>query len=263
MFTHPPNLPPSTHTHGHYAQKELNHPLVAPPQKLELHAPPLSTHTTHTTGLPLQFTHPPSPLPRCIRALDMGSSHVPFRGSKLTHILRDSFTAADSRTAMLVHLSPAARATEQSLNSLRYAERLKAATARMAPQGAAAPPVSRTPSRARRVSCLLPQERVEAAEPCGPVAAHPPAVRVACDDGGAGPVEEGVPDEGRCRETLLTVVDCLYDPDAWAEERGRLALEGTGSIADLAAHGERLDLLLAERIELLEALRAKIGAWRR
>ena len=30
-------------------------------------------------------------LKECIRSLDSGSSHTPFRGSKLTHVLRDSF----------------------------------------------------------------------------------------------------------------------------------------------------------------------------
>jgi hypothetical protein len=72
-----------------------------------------------------------------------------------------------------------------------------------------------------------------------------------------------VADEDIGGEMLLTVVDCLYHPGAWTEERGRLAEAGTGSVADLAAHGERLDSLLAERIELLEALRGKVGEWRR
>jgi kinesin family protein 2/24 len=30
-------------------------------------------------------------LKECIRGLDAGRSHVPFRGSKLTEVLRDSF----------------------------------------------------------------------------------------------------------------------------------------------------------------------------
>ena len=31
-------------------------------------------------------------LKECIRGLDQGKTHVPFRGSKLTEVLRDSFT---------------------------------------------------------------------------------------------------------------------------------------------------------------------------
>ena len=50
---------------------------------------------------------------------------VPFRGSKLTQILRDSFTARDSHTVMITHVAPANRSCDYSLNSLRYAERLK------------------------------------------------------------------------------------------------------------------------------------------
>ena len=45
-------------------------------------------------------------LKECIRALDSGASHVPFRGSKLTEVLRDSFLG-DSRTVMIANISPA------------------------------------------------------------------------------------------------------------------------------------------------------------
>jgi len=75
----------------------------------------------------------------------------------------------------------------------------------------------------------------------------PPGIPAETDTGGGaaeGPppgIPEGPPpdiisgdntrggaDEGLCREMLRTVVDCMYDPDAWAEERGML--EG-GSVA--------------------------------
>ena len=68
-------------------------------------------------------------LKECIRAMDEGHSHVPFRGSKLTQILRDSFTHGASATTMISHVSPANRFCEYSLNSLRYAERLRATVA--------------------------------------------------------------------------------------------------------------------------------------
>ena len=45
-------------------------------------------------------------LKECIRALDMGAAHVPFRGSRLTEVLRDSFVG-DSRTVMIANISPA------------------------------------------------------------------------------------------------------------------------------------------------------------
>jgi kinesin family member 2/24 len=63
-------------------------------------------------------------LKECIRALDSGQSHVPFRGSKLTEVLRDSFLG-DSRTVMIANISPAAGSCEHTLNTLRYADRVK------------------------------------------------------------------------------------------------------------------------------------------
>ena len=63
-------------------------------------------------------------LKECIRALDGGATHVPFRGSKLTEVLRDSFLG-DSRTVMIACISPAAGICEHTLNTLRYAGRVK------------------------------------------------------------------------------------------------------------------------------------------
>ena len=53
------------------------------------------------------------------------SIHVPFRGSKLTHILRDCFTSPGASTIMLAALGPGHSAAEHTLNTLRYAARLK------------------------------------------------------------------------------------------------------------------------------------------
>ena len=63
-------------------------------------------------------------LKECIRALDRGTGHVPFRGSKLTEVLRDSFMG-DSRTVMIANVSPATGSCEHTLNTLRYAYRVK------------------------------------------------------------------------------------------------------------------------------------------
>ena len=54
-----------------------------------------------------------------------GSPHVPFRGSKLTTILRDAFVGKHSRTVLLAHVSPGHGSAEHTLNTLRYAIRLK------------------------------------------------------------------------------------------------------------------------------------------
>ncbi|KAM4023162.1 kinesin-like protein KIF2C isoform 1-T1 [Anomaloglossus baeobatrachus] len=64
-------------------------------------------------------------LKECIRALGQNKAHTPFRESKLTQILRDSFIGENSRTCMIAMLSPGFNSCEYSLNTLRYADRVK------------------------------------------------------------------------------------------------------------------------------------------
>lgn len=63
-------------------------------------------------------------LKECIRALDMEKKHLPFRGSKLTLVLKDSFIGK-CKTVMIGNISPAIESTENTLNTLRYADRVK------------------------------------------------------------------------------------------------------------------------------------------
>lgn len=63
-------------------------------------------------------------LKECIRALDLEKKHLPFRGSKLTQVLKDSFTG-NSKTTMVANVSPAGGCCEHTLNTLRYADRVK------------------------------------------------------------------------------------------------------------------------------------------
>jgi kinesin family protein 2/24 len=64
-------------------------------------------------------------LKECIRALDQQLDHTPFRGSKLTQVLKDSFIGSNCRTVMIANVSPCGWAVEHSLNTLRYAYRVK------------------------------------------------------------------------------------------------------------------------------------------
>ncbi|KAI9014188.1 P-loop containing nucleoside triphosphate hydrolase protein [Hyaloraphidium curvatum] len=63
-------------------------------------------------------------LKECIRALDQVSKHTPFRQSKLTQVLKDSFVG-NSRTCMIATISPSSGNAENTLNTLRYADRVK------------------------------------------------------------------------------------------------------------------------------------------
>ena len=71
-------------------------------------------------------------LKECVRAIDSQKGqasqgqHVPFRSSKLTMVLRDSFLASDKvKILMLACVCPGSSSADHSLNTLRYAERLK------------------------------------------------------------------------------------------------------------------------------------------
>lgn len=63
-------------------------------------------------------------LKECIRALDQDKRHTPFRQSKLTQVLKDSFVG-NSRTCMIATISPGGSNSEHTLNTLRYADRVK------------------------------------------------------------------------------------------------------------------------------------------
>lgn len=63
-------------------------------------------------------------LKECIRALDQEKKHTPFRGSKLTLVLRDSFVG-NCKTLMIANISPGLSCSEHTLNTLRYADRVK------------------------------------------------------------------------------------------------------------------------------------------
>jgi kinesin family protein 2/24 len=65
-------------------------------------------------------------LKECIRALDSNQGHVPFRASKLTMVLRDSFlNPQSSKIVMIACINPGSSSADHTINTLRYAQRLK------------------------------------------------------------------------------------------------------------------------------------------
>lgn len=64
-------------------------------------------------------------LKECIRALGKKGKHCPFRESILTKILRDSFIGEKSRTCMIALISSSVGSVDHTLNTLRYADRVK------------------------------------------------------------------------------------------------------------------------------------------
>ena len=76
-------------------------------------------------------------LKECIRALQARKNsgnneiHVPFRASKLTHVLRDSFVSKNdkSKIIMISCINPSYISSNHTINTLRYSDRLKEQTA--------------------------------------------------------------------------------------------------------------------------------------
>jgi len=60
-----------------------------------------------------------------IKALVDGTSkHIPYRDSKLTRLLQDSL-GGNTKTVMIAAISPASYNYEETLSTLRYADRAK------------------------------------------------------------------------------------------------------------------------------------------
>ena len=63
-------------------------------------------------------------LKECIRAVKRNESYIPFRGSKLTKLLKDSFNR-DSKTYVIATISPEKENVLDSINTLDYIQDLK------------------------------------------------------------------------------------------------------------------------------------------
>ncbi|KAF8392595.1 hypothetical protein HHK36_022940 [Tetracentron sinense] len=99
-------------------------------------------------------------LKECIRALDNDQIHIPFRGSKLTEVLRDSFVG-NSRTVMISCISPNAGSCEHTLNTLRYADRVKSLSK------------SGNAKKDQAIGSLLPISKESSSAPSMPVPVEP------------------------------------------------------------------------------------------
>lgn len=74
-------------------------------------------------------------------SLHQGTAHVPYRNSKLTHLLADSL-GGDSKTAMFVHCAPDSTSVPESICSLNFATRVAKVEL-----GQATKQVTKTPSK--------------------------------------------------------------------------------------------------------------------
>ncbi|KUF75850.1 Kinesin-4 [Phytophthora nicotianae] len=59
-----------------------------------------------------------------LSALLAKEKHIPFRNSKLTHLLQDSLFGNANRTLLFVHVSPRSTDVNETINSLKFASRV-------------------------------------------------------------------------------------------------------------------------------------------
>ncbi|XP_064605768.1 kinesin-like protein KIF2A [Liolophura sinensis] len=190
-------------------------------------------------------------LKECIRALGRKGAHLPFRVSKLTQVLRDSFIGDNSRTCMIAMISPGMNSCEHTLNTLRYADRVK----ELGPGG----PVEGKPAD------VAPPNNVD----IGTMSPQNSDLAMLKTSN-----QEEVSDElltfheavNHMQELEEQVVDShrslLEQSQKWLAEDRKL-LKMTDEVDyDTEAYARQLDALLASKIEAYTALREQLTAFR-
>jgi kinesin family protein 2/24 len=239
-------------------------------------------------------------LKECVRALDGNSGHVPYRGSKLTLVLKDSFTRQKSRTVMITCVSPSASSADHTINTLRYADRIKerivpcSALAAVANAGNAKTPPPAAPPSARGGaggSNMPPAAAPGKAKP--PIGRSNPSdarqrddkdykgynsnydndddyldERLEMDDDELGQEDEElhqtIEDLFEAEEELLNLhMNVIQENAELLTEEGRLLQLMQGEESDIDAYAARLDEILVRKQELIATLREKLGAFRK
>ncbi|KAK7100504.1 kinesin-like protein KIF2A isoform X3 [Littorina saxatilis] len=191
-------------------------------------------------------------LKECIRALGRNGAHLPFRASKLTQVLRDSFIGDKSRTCMIAMVSPGMNCCEHTLNTLRYADRVK----ELGPGGPVegkgydvSPPsnnvVMGTMSPQNSDLAMLKTSNQE--EVSEELLTFHQAVNKMQE------MEDEVQDDHKA---------IIEQSLKWVQEDKKL-FKATESVDyDVEAYARQLDSLLAQRIQVLTALREKVQTFR-
>eukprot|EP01033_Poteriospumella_lacustris_P001859 gene1859-1352_t len=207
-------------------------------------------------------------LKECIRALDSNSTHVPYRASKLTLVLKDSFTNRKSRTVMIATVSPAASSADHTINTLRYADRIKErvvggqqAKNAAAAAAAAAAGINASPS-VQALANNIPQP------PRGNEDDDDEAMLFAGDEdedpSTVSAFHKTVSDLFEEEEDLLNLhMSVIQENAELLTEEGRLLQSIQGENNDIDTYATRLDQILTRKQQLIDVLQQKLDHFRR
>ncbi|XP_062581059.1 kinesin-like protein KIF2A [Saccostrea cucullata] len=191
-------------------------------------------------------------LKECIRALSRRGEYQPFRASKLTQVLRDSFIGDNSRTCMIAMVSPGMSCCEHTLNTLRYADRVK----ELGPGG---------PVEGKPAEIALPNNINFGA--MSPQNSDLAKLKTSNQD--------EIPDElltfheavNHMQEMEEEIIDdhkaLIENTQKWLIEDKKLAKNSDEADYDVEAYARQLDSLLAKKIQTLTKLREKVASFRK
>ncbi|XP_063414864.1 kinesin-like protein KIF2A [Mytilus trossulus] len=191
-------------------------------------------------------------LKECIRKLSQKGAHQPFRASKLTQVLRDSFIGENSRTCMIAMVSPGMSCCEHTLNTLRYADRVK----ELGPGG---------PVEGKPAEVALPNNYNLG--PMSPQNSDLVLLRTTNQEEVTDDMltfHEAVNHMQELEEDIIDDHKTLIEStQKWTTEDKKLAKMTDDVDYDVEAYAKQLDTLLARKIQALTQLREKVAGFRK
>merc|ERR1711971_483123 len=198
-------------------------------------------------------------LKECIRGLGRKGSHLPFRASKLTQVLRDSFIGDKSKTCMIAMVSPSMSSCEHTLNTLRYADRVKELGANDPKER----PSGGRPELADFGEELLEDEDERVLSPEDSDLAQLRSLNDGECSADWYQFQESVAHLQLLEEEVVeTHKNLLDNMEHWLQQDASLLAMTNEVDYDQDAYAQQLEDMIAEKQEALEALREKTRAFR-
>lgn len=201
-------------------------------------------------------------LKECIRALGRKGAHLPFRASKLTQVLRDSFIGEKSKTCMIAMISPGMSCCEHTLNTLRYADRVKELGPESNAKKKAAPADGgHDDTSAEDVSALSDGRHLNNVD-----------LALLCNHSGSGEQSQELYTFHEAVSQLQDAEDKLVDDHRKNIEETKMLLQEEDKLIErvdmdvdynMEDYVRRLDELLSQKIEKFTQLREKVNKFRK